>query len=405
MRRQVIIGILLVWSLQVRSQSSVNTFLAAPISDLEYKRAQASSAFAENHKFRSPWLREFDFRLRTNNTQLDVEEYRLRLGLLNPWEIRANQGYRSLVREKSSIDLLKAENEVLQRRFELLIEHYFLDRKAGLIAEQQDLLHAQWELYMNTPGDIASLIELKRTMAEVRLDSNEAIQKVAWLSDRIKAESGVELQWDNFELINPDMIMAVVNSLDITEDNLFEEEIQQELALEEQLLRVEKAEAFSNIGFVQAEYDMDRGNEDREQVGFQLGLQLPLFNTDRPDIERAKLSMVTERVNAAYAREEFTRRLQDFKSRLMMTYEQYQLVEKEKESLSELQALTSRSDVDLDAYLELADFKFYLENRKHALRSTLTSQYLNMLGFMGLFSRRPLINYLSAKMESFEWDE
>ncbi len=395
----------MVWSLPVHSQSSVNAFLAAPISDIEYKRAQASSAFAENHKFRSPWLREFDFRFRTNDTQLDVEEYRLRLGLLNPWEIRANQGYRSLVREKSSIDLLKAENEVLQRRFELLIEHYFLDRKVKLIAAQQDLLNAQWEIYMNTPGDIAALIELKRTMAEVRLDSTEAVQKVAWLSDRIKGESAIELRWDDFELVQPEMIMAVVNSIEATDENLFEEEIQQELALEEQLLRVEKAEAFSNIGFVQAEYDMDRRNENREYLGFQLGVQLPLFNTDRPDIERAKLSMVTEQVNAAYAREEFARRLLDFKSRLMMTYEQYQLVESEKQSLSELEALMSRSDVDLDAYLELAEFQFYLENRKHVLRATLTSQYLNMLGFVGSFSRRPLINYLSEQMENFEWAE
>ena len=75
-------------------------------------------------------------------------------------------------------------------------------------------------------------------------------------------------------------------------------EAEQELMLANYDLKVDKAENRRNIGYLQAEYDTERGNEFDEHMGFQIGIRIPLSNPDRPDLQRSRLDILEDQFDS-----------------------------------------------------------------------------------------------------------
>ena len=178
-------------------------------------------------------------------------------------------------------------------------------------------------------------------------------------------------------------------------------EIEQELEREETILSIKKAESFSNLGYIQAEYDSDRGNDFERHFGFQIGIQIPVFNRDRPNIQRRQLEIVEDRAELEMIKQEELVRFSEYKSNIKHLVDQYAIVEKSFSKLDTLKALTAQNGATIKSYSALAEYDYFLLSRGITLQSNLLRQYVQLLHLQGILSDEPYVNYLSSGLENF----
>ena len=70
--------------------------------------------------------------------------------------------------------------------------------------------------------------------------------------------------------------------------------MEQKNELAAQRFNIEKSESLNNIGYFQAEYDTERGDEPYDHFGYQIGIRIPIVNPDKPQLNRRKLALMDD---------------------------------------------------------------------------------------------------------------
>ena len=393
--------LLLVWSFFASGQIAPIDILSSQFSEYELSVLDARKDLLEENKFNSPWFRELDFRVRSNDTEVDLEDYRLRLGLLNPKEIKANRKYYQLLLDQQSLERKKLINDILLRRYELLIEHFYISNtltiNAGYVQELQQLR----DLVINETSDIAEVVDLEMEITKLELRNTNLRQQLEIVQLGLGIAENNSLKWNNDHVVNPLDVNNIISLNSGDNRPLGVLEIEQELEREETILSIKKAESFSNLGYIQAEYDSDRGNDFERHFGFQIGIQIPVFNRDRPNIQRRQLEIVEDRAELEMIKQEELVRFSEYKSNIKHLVDQYAIVEKSFSKLDTLKALTTQNGATIKSYSALAEYDYFLLSRGITLQSNLLRQYVQLLHLQGILSDEPYVNYLSSGLENF----
>ena len=106
--------------------------------DLELYHSQLD--FLGSNKYNSPWLNRVEFRIGTEDANLSMDEYRLRLSPTNPSEIKANKIYHRKQISSINAEYSVALNKALKNRYQMLLDHYYLSHLLLLLENKQDLL-------------------------------------------------------------------------------------------------------------------------------------------------------------------------------------------------------------------------------------------------------------------------
>ena len=156
------------------AQFSMENFLAGARRDQDIQRVQDKLDFLKNNNFNSPWLRETEVRLRSNNFDFSLEDFRLRFSPTNPWQMRANKLYYKAQHDQLDMEYLYVLNKSLRTRYDLLIEHYHALQSEHLNEEKyryySDVLKiiGQYGSTMNL--DVKDLIDADEAQLEARLE-------------------------------------------------------------------------------------------------------------------------------------------------------------------------------------------------------------------------------------------
>lgn len=176
-----------------------------------------------------------------------------------------------------------------------------------------------------------------------------------------------------------------------------------EYQLNEQAYKVEKAESFSNIGFLQAEYDTERGDDYKEHLGFQLGISLPVFNADKPDLQREKLDLLAAENNIAETEEQVIQERLTLKTKFINCVWSYQLVT---EKLSKLESFGKDISYDrLDDFLALVEYIGNLKVLRNEIYLDCLNTYIDLLALNGRLSKAPYVNFISEELTPFSFVE
>lgn len=399
MRSLLILMLSVLLYINAHSQGSMEEYLGSPVTDVDYKTLQMQQEFLSTHKFNSPWLRELDFRMRAKGLEPDIDEYRMRLGLLNPLEIKANKTYNDLINQQHQLKNRTVINDLLLRRYQVLIEHYFISKRNQLLTDYQAKLEVQRQLVLELEGSVRELIQIEEQMTKLELENLSVQQMLNLLNENIARSAGIP-DWSDHQIPSKESIMQTINQS--ADGELLVSEAEQDLKVREQLLRLEKAEAFSNIGFIQGEYDLDQGDNPRDHMGMQLGIQVPIFNVDRPKIQREELSLLDERAEAENAQTELSFRKSNQLINLQGIQAQLEWISQKQESIKKYEQLSEEISGDLETLIELADYQFYLDQKHLELQSDLLMHYIKYLHLAGRLSEMPYQNYLSAFQDEFE---
>ncbi len=389
-------------SLATEAQSQVDKFLSSEITDTEYIIQKLSADYINEHSFASPWLREMDFRVRTGDKDTPIDEYRMRLGLINPFEIKANSEYAKLLSSQNSFNRTSVINEVLLGRYELIIENYYLSELNRLITERIQTYRDLEEASLTGKVKLDDLIDMEATKTKLLLRQIELEQKRVMVDKSIHAKTGETISWEYFNWVITGVLIQYCHDL-VEVPYLATIANEQKLELKRQEFMIDKAESFSNIGFIQSEYDVNRGNAFNEHLGFQIGVQIPLFNKDKPNLQRKELDLISAEVKAKTVTEEEDWEYDKLLSDIESANQSLEVLINQQVKLADYKNLAASVKGEIDIIEALNDYEFFLSEKILATVCLIRTKCIQVIHQKGkLFDANGAINHLSADASALD---
>lgn len=380
------------------SAQQSTAFLSQKVTDLDYTIASLQSEYLESHNFSSPWMRDLDFRFRTSSGFSELEEYRMRLGLINPMEIKANSDLNKMMSSQLSLKLKASINDVLLGRYELLLQTYFIQKQQIYTEQKREFLQKQYDLIIGTNTSYNDLIKLEEQMTKDEISAMDDLQKIE-LINRQSPELA-KVQWYDEEIISIDLALNVLDSISLAD--YVGQLAQLKLQIKEQELKLKKAESRSNLGFVQGQYEINDKDLLQDHLGFQVGVSIPVFNKDRPDLQRKKLALIENQVEDEFKTTDRDLKLDNMMLNLETCLQQFELVKSKYSRIADYENAMNQSAIDLDSYTRLINYKYYLLEKQLELECSFLGYYLKILHFQGVLGDTPRRNFLSNRIEFFE---
>jgi hypothetical protein len=365
----------------------------------------------DENGFNSPILREVEFRARIRQFGEGFSDYRLRFSPLNPFEKAANKNYKNILSNQISTEYLMNLEEVLLRRYEVMIDHRNLSMQKEILDGNIKFYNNLLSLYQSQTelSSVKDYISLDKSLLESSLELEKIKNELYQLEELIRDTypySG-SISWVNHEFVEISHIkewLAQQRTLDLNNNLYLLNEQQKELVTDAEY-RIKKQESFSNIGYVQAEYRNDPGNQFQENMGMQIGLSLPIVNPDKPDLERRKLEMLEDTQDFELEKKNLERYIKFAQLDLESQIRRYELIAKKSAIYTDQTFFAKIGANTIDTMLELQEFKAELARLKTTLSATIYKSYLNLLSYDAQLSKEPYLNYLAKDQTSFTLDE
>ena len=276
--------------------SAWKSFLGSARNDLSLDPTRNKLDFLKDNNFNGPWISRVEFRTRSNDADFSQEDFRFRLTPGNPGELKANKRYYA-----KQVALLNTEyeeelNKALLKRYAVAIDHIFESQKKNNFEKQLEINRKLIEMMMRGDGaysmDVGDLIDTESDELDMKLsieDSKIKLDEIEYIIKEYYDFSG-QLDWTTTELIE---IEDILNLFTEFKDKPSGQHINlvkmdQRNALAAERFNIEKSESLRNIGYFQAEYDTDRGDDASDHFGYQIGIRIPIVNPDKTTAQPQK---------------------------------------------------------------------------------------------------------------------
>jgi len=394
------------------AQFDMEGFLSTARSDISLVPTQSKLDFLKDNNFNAPWISRVEFRTRSNDANISQDDFRLRITPANPGELKANKRYYD-----KQIDLLNLEhqeefNNALKQRYLIMIAHIFEFEKLTYLENQIEINRKLIEM-MNQTGmasslDLGDLIDAEANELDLNLsieDSEFEMIEIEYLIKQVYEFTG-NIDWNSKELIEVQDILNLFAEFKEhpTGQHIYLTKIDQKNLLAAERFKIEKSETLRNIGYFQAEYDVDRGNEPSEHFGYQIGIRIPIVNPDKPDLNRRKLDLMDDEAVLEEKKDDHKRKMELSVLRMEHYSNQYSEI-KEKITLMSKQNYLGLQNPDkvmkISDLIKMNEFYMDLLARKNAIQKKIYETYLGYLDLNGKISEPPLRNYLSKNLTVF----
>lgn len=393
-------GILfVVFAIQGFAQFSVEKFLAAPFQSAEISGLAKQLEYIDDESFRSPIFRELELRLRTDDLNLSPDDIRLRLGIINPFEQIANRKYENTQTEYIQLKYNFETNLLLANRYKQLIQHYYLKEYESLLDTEIELLKSAYAVMQDGKGSFKDWVETDERILKKELDRKEVLSSVELLEYTIRETIKIDdsIYWDDYDVVSVEKMQEILlNDNQITPPRL--ELALKSFELNQQAFKVEKAESWSNIGFIQAEYELKSDDPLKQNLGFQMGITLPVFNPDKPKLQQEKLQLIEQESEIQEVKDENS--IEQFKlqkefSKHIWCYQEVST------RLADIETLGKNSTYDnMEDFIALTNYHSNLRILQHKIYLQCLQTYIKILAFSGRLSDSPYVNYLSNEQNA-----
>lgn len=398
----------LIYALPVKAQKSVSDFLITAFEDRNLDQYDDKINFLKPKRYRLPIIDELELRMSNDELTYDDLQYAIRINPGNPWKIRRNNALFNATKKELSIRKQLEFKDNLIDRYELLLRFLYsqdlallVERKLKIVKQKANIFEENFESNLFNAEDFVDVtldqIDGIQAFDESLLDLNRNRKRI---SSILQTDA---FDWKMFDVISIstiDSLSNVVGSLSFSSTEL--ELIAQQAEVARQELRTERADF--NLGFIQSEYSPFRNNDDSE-IGFSLGITIPIFKDNKPQIAERTLDEIE-------LRNELEIEQHKDSVKKILAYEQlksliihHQKIMTQIESL-DLDALTtnlSRSqNYDPLSILKLEQGIVKLDELILKSKYRVLEEYLEFLFTFDVISHQPLTNYLSDRLEAIE---
>ncbi len=397
---------------QSKAQFNMEEFLATARNDLSLNPTQAKLDFLKENNFNGPWINRVEFRTRSNDTNLSQEDFRFRLTPGNPAELKANKRY-----YEKQVSLLNYEyreelNSALARRYALAVDHLFEHRAKARLEKQLEINNHLLEMIGRNASaydmDLGDLIDTQSDDLDMKLEIENTtirMREFEYLIKEFYNFSG-DLEWGQVEVIE---VNDILNLFAQFKDKPTGEHIElvrmdQRNLLAAERFNIEKSESLRNIGYFQAEYDTDRGDEASDHFGYQIGIRIPIVNPDKPDLNRRKLALMDDQALLEKKKDSYRKEIELAVLRMEHYAIQHKEITQKLEMMKEqnfLQLNSPGKTLKIADLIKINEFQIDLVSKKNSIEKMIYETYLEYLDLNGVLSELPLRNYLSKNLSEF----
>jgi len=390
----------------VTAQININQFLSAEIKEIEWQELERKQQFFQSNSFASPWLREVEIRARIRGGNLMTPDYRLRLGLINPGEIAANRNYKGTLGEQIVLSKQIKHNDVLLERYQVLLEHMYNSRKLDIINQQLIFYNKMKSVVSNLDAEtqFEEWIELTEEETNLELEKEELQKNIAVLDYLIRQrhQFSSPIYWTGFELIRINQIRELLQFETDSLNLLSNKEASLQLKAARQQYAIEKAESRSNIGFLQAQYSERWGDNLNQRLGLQVGVTLPIFNKDKPKLDREKMELIEDELSIDRVSQEIAESFSISDIALQSLLRQTELIATKQQAYNKLVQNINYQTFDIDREKKTFEYGIYLEASQLNYYFQLLDYYIKTLHQQNRLISQPMVNYISAELSQFE---
>ena len=394
------------------AQFDMEGFLATSGGDLSLNPTQAKLDFLKENNFTGPWISRVEFRTRSNNADFSQEDFRLRFTPANPGELKANKRYYS-----KQVDLLNLEyqeefNNALMQRYKIMIDHLFEYEKISILETQLGINRRLIEMMNSGTAvysmDLGDLIDSESNELDLNLsieNSRINLDEIEFLIRDVYEFEG-KIDWKDQEVIEvQDILNLFAEFKDHPSDqHIYLTKIDQRNMLAAERFNIEKSESLRNIGYFQAEYDTDRGNEPSDHFGYQIGIRIPIVNPDKPDLNRRKLALMDDEAILEEKKDDHQREMELTVLRMDHFTRQYEEINIKLTSMSNQNFFSLQSpdkSIKISDLIKMNEFYIDLLVKKNQVQKRIFESYLEYLDLNGKLSETPLRNYLSKDLTEY----
>ncbi|HEY0655033.1 MAG TPA: hypothetical protein VGD65_17970 [Chryseosolibacter sp.] len=390
-------------------QVTVSEFIKSALEDPEVRTFNEQKRFLEQRTYRLPYLQRLELRTQNRELLANQQEYAIRVTPANPWEVRNNNRYFREYRSSLGLESEFILKTALQARYVRVIEYIYLTElvtfKANLvksISDQIAVLQKQMGSSFFDADEYVDL-QLKKLDEETELDEiNLLLADEKFSIARVYQPAfNKRMDWSATQVVSPEQMKRVVDSLDsrAIQSRLIAYQ-QQKIRLAEQEYALEKANI--NIGFLQAEFDNRRVEQNRTPFNVSGGITIPIFNPNKGDMAKRKLDMIDATFDLEEAQSEDKVDKMILHERVNFFFQRFLNLQNKISALrndnvvSTLQTLKGGDPV---VRLKFDQSIVKLEMAANKIRRDMLFAYVEYLFIGDFIQRQPLVNLLSPRFE------
>lgn len=405
----LVIAFALLASPSSRAQLTIQEFIRSAGTDYDVSSYTAQIHYLDAKTYRLSPLQKLEFRTRNNQLDPERQDYGIRFTPANPWEIRSNNHYFQQYKSVLSFERDLAIKDALLQRYDLVIGLLYFKEIKNLKEEAQRLVNAQVSIMEKQRQsdffNAEDYVELKLDQMDRSVEFEEAnfdlLNQLRNVEDTYSAASELSIDWSYAHILSVERLGLIVDSLyslQLTPMSVNYRQSRIDLANQE--YKLEKANI--NVGFVQAQYEPYRVEQDRKPWNVSLGVTIPVTNPNKGDMTKRKL----EAIEAEHERDETKAELktlttssrEQLKSLLIRYHEINQKIHALNVGTLST-TLNAIRDENPMATIRFNENLLKLKALEVKLRQSILTTYVEFLGHTDTIQQQPLINFLSPKLE------
>jgi hypothetical protein len=392
---------------EISAQESVSDYLLTAYEDRNLVQYDSRISFLKPRNYRYPILEELEIRMGNDEQTYEDIQYAVRVRPGNPWKIRRNNAFFNATRKELELQKQLEYKENIFSRYEIALEYFYnrdlavqIEEKLVVIGRKSSIMEDNLESELFDPKDYSDAklkqVEGIEELDEAMIEFNQAAIEIQLI---LQAE---KLNWKYFDLIDVETINKIATDIASrsklsTELNL----IAQQIEVARQDVRIEKADF--DIGFAQLEY-YPFTNRD-SNYGFSVGVTLPIFRDNRPQIAERKMDELELRGEFDFEQfQDSVNKVREFEH-LKNLISHHRLINQKKEELNLVAMannLANSEEFDPLTILDLREGVLKLDEVILKSRHRVLSQFIDFLYTYDMLTSNPLINYLSKDLSLIE---
>lgn len=391
------------------AQTTMAEFLQSALEAMGVNATQAQLSYLQTKPYKLSPLQKLEFRTRMNEMSLDKQRYALRFAPANPWEMRSNNRYFEEYQTYLSMGSKLALKEALMERYQVICELVYYKRQKTLADENVQLIEKQLIILQRQSTssffDADEYVDLKVEHLDKVVNLEEAtfelMNQQSLVNKLYPASSGKTLEFELKDLIMVEQINKVIDSLKKQEINsLLVAYHQQKLNVDKSRYALEKNNI--NLGFLQAEYDERRVEQDRTPYNIGLGVTIPITNPNKGDMARQKLNAIETEYELKEAEADEKINKENSYSRVKEMINHFNAL---KSKISELENSELAANLSLVKEGDpMVRIKYHTSLNKlrvveEKLKRKVYAYYIEYLFAGDYLQQTPLVNYLSGSMQ------
>lgn len=402
------IGFLSVSSIAT-AQVTIAEFIKSANDDPEVKTFSEQARYLEQRTYRLPFLQRLEFRTQNRELLANQQEYALRLTPSNPWEVRNNnkyfEAYRSTLGFEREFLLKTALYDRYLKAISLLYLTELGNKKQLLIESKANQISILEKQMGSSFFDADQYVDLQLE----KLDEEGEFEEVQFLTiderfsiTRVYPSAfNKTLEWKLDNVISAARIKSVADSLSgsAIQSRLIAFQ-QQKIELANREYSLEKANV--NVGFLQAEFDNRRVEQNRTPFNISGGITIPIFNPNKGDMAKRKLDAIDATFDLEEAQAEDKIDKMILHERINFYYERYTRLQEKIKALRQDNVpatLQTLKGGDPAVRLKFSESIVKLEIILAKIRRDMLYAYIDFLSTSDFLQREPLKNYLSPGLE------